>query len=56
MVNFDPFGKYIAVLTLKNILELYDARTLDKIKSINLAENKNDVLTLKDRRIGDWSP
>jgi hypothetical protein len=37
MVSLDPFGKYIAVLTLKNIIDLYDAQSLDKIKSISLA-------------------
>lgn len=56
LANFDPFGKYIVVLLLGNALELYDAHTLDKIRSINLAETKNDVPTLRDHRLGDWSP
>ncbi len=56
LVNFDPFGKYIAVLMLKNNIDLYDASTLDKIRSIILAETKNDIPTLRDRRLADWSP
>lgn len=41
---------------LNNILDLYDSRTLDKVKSINMAESKNDIPTSRDKRHADWSP
>lgn len=56
MANFDPFGKYVVVLLLSNTLEVFDVRTLEKIRSISLAESQSDVLTKGDRRLGDWSP
>jgi WD40 repeat protein len=56
MANFDPFGKYVMVQLLNNSLELFDARTLEKVKVINLAETKNDLPTKGDRRTADWSP
>jgi WD40 repeat protein len=56
LADFDPFGKYIAVLGVSNVLELYDTRTLDKLRSINLADSKHDVPSLRDKRPADWSP
>ena len=58
-ISFDPFGKYLLLLLRNNILYIYNASSLSKVKEVPLSPNTNkkeSINTVRDIRGMGWSP
>lgn len=58
-ISFDPFGKYLLLLLMNNIVYVYNSSNLSKVREVPLspsADPNQNSNTVKEIRMMGWSP